>query len=119
MHIKEYPEIFILNLWTKNASLEYHFFLLSRQPATGKHKFTTTVSEHYLRLPTVHSCKEPACNAGDPSSIPGSGRSPGERNDNSLQYSGRENSRDRGAWKAIQSIGLQTVGHDRTTFNFH
>ena len=97
MHIKEYPEIFILNLWTKNASLEYHFFLLSRQPATGKHKFTTTVSEHYLRLPTVHSCKEPACNAGDPSSIPGSGRSPGERNSNPLQYSCLENPMDGGA----------------------
>ena len=33
-----------------------------------------------------------ACNAGDPSSIPGSGRSPGERNSNPLQYSGLENS---------------------------
>ena len=27
MHIKEYPEIFILNLWTKNASLKYHVYL--------------------------------------------------------------------------------------------
>ena len=54
MHIKEYPEIFILNLWTKNASLKYHVYTcLSRQPATGKHKFTTTVSEHCLRSPTV------------------------------------------------------------------
>ena len=31
--------------------------------------------------------KESACNAGDPSSIPGSGRSPGEANGNPLQYS--------------------------------
>ena len=30
--------------------------------------------------------KESACSAGDPGSIPGSGRSPGERNDNPLQY---------------------------------
>ena len=31
--------------------------------------------------------KEPACNAGDPSSIPGSGSSPGERIGYPLQYS--------------------------------
>ena len=31
--------------------------------------------------------KESACNAGDPGSIPGLGRSPGEGNGNPLQYS--------------------------------
>ena len=36
--------------------------------------------------------KEFACNAGDLGSIPGSGRSPGEGNGNSLQYSCLENS---------------------------
>ena len=30
--------------------------------------------------------KESACNAGDLGSIPGSGRSPGEGNDNPLQH---------------------------------
>ena len=44
--------------------------------------------------------KESACNAGDPGSIPGSGRSPGKRNGNSLQYSYLEHSIDRGAWQA-------------------
>ena len=38
--------------------------------------------------------KVSACNAGDPGSIPGSGRSPGEGNGNPLQYSGLENSMD-------------------------
>ena len=38
--------------------------------------------------------KESACNAGDPGSIPGSGRSPGEGIDYPLQYSGLENSMD-------------------------
>ena len=38
--------------------------------------------------------KESACNAGDPGSIPGSGRSPGERKGYPLQYSGLENSMD-------------------------
>ena len=31
--------------------------------------------------------KESACNAGDPDSVPRSGRSPGERHGNPLQYS--------------------------------
>ena len=38
--------------------------------------------------------KESACNAGDPDSIPGLGRSPGEGNGYPLQYSGLENSMD-------------------------
>jgi len=45
--------------------------------------------------------KESACNAGHSSSLPGSGRSPGEGNGNPLQYSCLENSMDRGAWRAI------------------
>ena len=38
--------------------------------------------------------KKSACNAGDLGSIPGSGRSPGERKGCPLQYSGLENSMD-------------------------
>ena len=45
-------------------------------------------------------CKESACNVEDPGSIPGSGRSPGEEDSNPLQYSGLENSMNRGAWQA-------------------
>ena len=41
------------------------------------------------------------CNAGDLGSIPGWGRSPGEGNDNPLQYSCLEKPRDGGAWWAI------------------
>ena len=44
--------------------------------------------------------KESACNAGDVGSVPGLGRSPGERNGNPLQYSRLENSMDTGAWQA-------------------
>ena len=36
-----------------------------------------------------------ACNAREPGSIPGLGKSPGEGNDNPLQYSCLENSMDR------------------------
>ena len=48
-----------------------------------------------------------------PGLIPGSGRSPGEGNGYSLQYSCLESSMDRGAWH-----GLQRVGHYRATNTF-
>ena len=49
--------------------------------------------------------KESACNAGDPSSIPGLGRSPGEGNDNPPQYSCLENLMDRGAfWVTVHGV---------------
>ena len=44
--------------------------------------------------------EESAFNAGDLSSIHGSGRSPGEGNGTPLQYYCLENSMDRGAWWA-------------------
>ena len=44
--------------------------------------------------------KASAYNAGDPGSIPGSGKSPGEGNGNPFQYSCLENPMDRGAWWA-------------------
>ena len=51
-------------------------------------------------LPGGSNSKESTCNAGDLGSIPGLGRSPGEGNGNSLQYSCLENSIDREAWWA-------------------
>ena len=51
-------------------------------------------------FPSGSVVKNPPANTGDPGSIPGSGRYPGEGNDNPLQYSGLENSMDRGAWWA-------------------
>ena len=44
--------------------------------------------------------KESACNAGDPSLIPGVRKVTGEGNGNPLQNSCLENSMDRGAWRA-------------------
>ena len=44
--------------------------------------------------------KESACSAGDPGSIPGSGRSLGEGNNYPLQCSCLENSMNRGTWFA-------------------
>ena len=51
-------------------------------------------------IPGGSDGKESACNAGDLGSIPGLGRSPGERNGYSLQYFDLENSMDRGTWLA-------------------
>ena len=44
--------------------------------------------------------KNPSANAGDPGSIPGLGRSLGERNGHPLKYSCLENRMDKGAWWA-------------------
>ena len=44
--------------------------------------------------------KNPPANAGDNSLMPGSERSPGEENDNPLQYSCLGNRMARGAWQA-------------------
>ena len=51
-----------------------------------------------LGFPGGSDGKAFACNAGDPDSIPGLGRSPGEGNGSTLQYSGLENFMDGGAW---------------------
>ena len=49
--------------------------------------------------------KASAYNAGDPGSIPGLGRSPGEGNGNPLQYSFLENPMDKGArWATVHRV---------------
>ena len=53
-----------------------------------------------LGFPGGSDSKESTCNSGDLGLIPGSGRSPGEGNDNPLQYSCLENPKDGGAWQA-------------------
>ena len=51
-----------------------------------------------LGFPDGSDSKKFACNAGNPSLIPGSGRTPGEGNGNPLQYSCLKNPTDGGAW---------------------
>ena len=58
--------------------------------------------------------KASVCNAGNPGSIPGSGRSLGEGNSNPPQNSCLENSMDRGAWQAT-AHGVVRVGLDLVT----
>ena len=69
----------------------------------------------YLKgFPHSSVSKESACNAGDPSLIPGSGTYSGEVNGNPLQYSYLENPMDRGTWWATVN-GVARVGHDLAT----
>ena len=79
--------------------------------STTQHIFTsitTLVTEFYLAMcqlgfPGSTAVKNPPVNAGgtgDPGSIPGSGRYPGEGNGDPLQYSCLGNTMDRGAWRA-------------------
>ena len=64
--------------------------------------------------------KVSACNVGDPGSIPGLGRSPGEGNGNPLQYSCLENPMDRGAWRAIvHRVAKSQTGLSDFTFTFN
>jgi len=63
-------------------------------------------------LPVGSEVKNPLANAGDPGSVPETGRSPGEGNGNPVQYSCLGNPMDRGAWWATV-LGV-TKGLDKT-----
>ena len=58
--------------------------------------------------------KASAYNAGDPGSIPGLGRSPGEGNGNPFQYSCLKNPMDRAAWRAT----VHRVAKSRTRLSY-
>ena len=87
---------------SKVAELE----LEPRSPNPSPHMLSCTMApstsspETIWGFPGGSSGKESACNAGDSGSICGSGRSPGDRNGNPLQYSCLENPMNRWAWWA-------------------
>ena len=64
-----------------------------------------------LRFPGGSDNKESSRNVEDLGLIPGLGRSPGEGNGNTLQYSCLGNPMDREAWQA-KSIGSHRVEHN-------
>ena len=64
--------------------------------------YTLNLTQSYMGGAVV---KNPPANVGDPSLIPGLGRSPGGGNSYPLRYSGLENSMD-------YSMGSQRVGQD-------
>ena len=89
LHINRFPYLFLLSvvLFIFSLFLNFKIFELSLcLPGSG--------------LPGGSDGKESACNAGDPGSIPGSRRSPGDGNGNPLQCSCLENPMDGVAWRA-------------------
>ena len=62
--------------------------------------------------------KESACNGGGLGSMPRLGRSPGEGKGYPFQYSGLENSMDRGAWRATVH-GVAKSWTQLSTKHFH
>ena len=86
----------------------------NRWNCCGPLKLFFTLTLYSKGFPSGTDGKESACNAGDLSSILGMGRSPGEGNDNPLQYSCLENSMGREVWQAIVQ-GSQRVRHDWMT----
>ena len=81
----------------------------SKQEET-KIKLIGSLSSPYYLYKLLSNSKESVLNVGDPGSIPGSGRCPGEGNGYPLQYSSLENSTDRGTWR-LQYMRSQRVGH--------
>ena len=76
--------------------------LVNNPPAMQRPQFYSWVGEIcwrrdrpptpvFLDFPCGSAAKEPACSAGDLSSIPGLGRSPGEGKGYPLQYCGLKN----------------------------
>ena len=72
----------------------------------------------FICFPGDSEVKVSAWNAGDPGSIPGSGRSPGEGNGNPLQYSCLENPMEGGAWQATVHGVAELDMTERLHFHF-
>ena len=74
---------------------------------------------YLLGFPGGSDNKEPACDAGDLCSIPGSGSCPGEGNGCPLKYFCLENSMGRGAWWAtIHRVTKSRTGLSNQHFHF-
>ena len=73
----------------------------------GKIPESSKKKVEFVVFPRGSVVKNPPANTGDADSIPVLGRSPGEGNGNPLQYSCLENSINRGAWQAMESMVLQ------------
>ena len=90
--------------------------------------FSLQAAIHLKDIPggTVKKKKNPPVNAGDASSVPGSGIYPKVGNGNLLQYSCMENSMERGAWQATvhevantyTRIPLKLTQHCKSTLYF-
>ena len=93
------PRGLCLTVWLFGAEGETLLFTWIENASTF---FITFLSDLFVSrdFPGGSDSKASAYNVGDPGSIPGSGRSPGEGNGNPLQYSCLENPTDGGTWWA-------------------
>ena len=92
------------SIWSIGFSLASHL----RKPEYPWTAFPTVLMD----FPGGSDGKASVYNVGDPGSIPGSGRSPGEGNGSPLQYSCLENPMDGGAWWAIvHGVATEQLHH--------
>ena len=99
-------------LWSPNIhSVTQSTHLLTLCPHSRPHRLMIQLVKN---LPAK---QDTTCNAGNVGLIPGSGRSPGERNGNPLQYSCLGNFMDRGTWKAtVHGVAKSQTGLSDFTF---
>ena len=103
--------------------IKWHFFsFFSPKPKNLKCIIITSMAPYnklMLGFPGGSDSKDSACSVGDLGSVPGLGRSPGEGNGNSLQYSGLENPRDRGAsWATVHGVAKNHTWLSDQYFHF-
>ena len=102
------------------SDIEYRMHTIKHFPSIS---FKSPLSVHLVLnliwqvTPGGSDGEESACKTGNLDSVSGLGRSPGEGNGNSLQYSGLENSMNRGAWQAAVH-GITKKSNDWATNTF-
>ena len=101
----------VLSFWREFYGGECSFQELRRE---GKGPDTRAFGRHWSMANGGSVGKASDCHAGDPSSIPEWGRSPGGGNGNLLPYSCLDKSMDREPG-GLQSMGSQKVGLDFVT----
>ena len=90
-----------MKLGVRELTVDFLHILIPRQESLEQWVPTFSVDSNLkcafkcthkkMGFPGGSEDKESACNAAEPGSVPGSGRSPGEENSNPLQYSCLEN----------------------------
>ena len=126
--LKYFNTCMIISLWTKiltysHLTRDFHFFKKISQILSTLRECNLLQNmkrkwyDFYQSLKFNQSLdgKESACKTRDPSSSPGSGRSPGEGNGNPPQYFYLENCLDRGAWRSTAHRVAKSTGHDWVT----
>ena len=94
----------------RSSFLSYYFAMICFSTQNSLMRFQFGADGVNRDFPGGSDSKDSACSAGDPDSIPGLGRFPGEGNGHPLRYSYLENSMDRGFWQVTYSPrGLSPV----------